>query len=192
MHMEQHALVAMGANLPFESRTPAENLRLALASLVASGHAIVAISRFYQTPCFPAGAGPDYVNAACVVRFSAELSPQNVLNVLHRVENRFGRRREQRWGMRTLDLDLLALGDSVLPDTATQEHWRNLPLADQKRLAPDGLILPHPRLQDRAFVLVPLADVAPDWRHPLTGQTVAAMTASLPAAERAAMRPMDD
>jgi 2-amino-4-hydroxy-6-hydroxymethyldihydropteridine diphosphokinase len=190
--MEQHALVALGANLPFESRTPAENLRLALASLVASGHAIVAISRFYQTPCFPAGAGPDYVNAACVVRFSAELSPQNVLNVLHRVENRFGRRREQRWGMRTLDLDLLALGDSVLPDTATQEHWRNLPLADQKRLAPDGLILPHPRLQDRAFVLVPLADVAPDWRHPLTGQTVAAMTASLPAAERAAMRPMDD
>jgi 2-amino-4-hydroxy-6-hydroxymethyldihydropteridine diphosphokinase len=94
--------------------------------------------------------------------------------------------------MRTLDLDLLALGDSVLPDAATQEHWRNLPLADQKRLAPDGLILPHPRLQDRAFVLVPLADVAPDWRHPLTGQTVAAMTASLPAAERAAMRPMDD
>jgi 2-amino-4-hydroxy-6-hydroxymethyldihydropteridine diphosphokinase len=192
MHMEQHALVALGANLPFEHRAPAENLRLALASLVASGHAIVAISRFYQTPCFPAGAGPDYVNAACVVRFSAELSPQNVLNVLHRVENRFGRRREQRWGMRTLDLDLLALGDSVLPDTATQEHWRNLPLADQKRLAPDGLILPHPRLQDRAFVLVPLADVAPDWRHPLTGQTVAAMTASLPAAERAAMRPMDD
>jgi 2-amino-4-hydroxy-6-hydroxymethyldihydropteridine diphosphokinase len=192
MHMEQHALVALGANLPFENRAPAENLRLALASLVASGHAIVAISRFYQTPCFPAGAGPDYVNAACVVRFSAELSPQNVLNVLHRVENRFGRRREQRWGMRTLDLDLLALGDSVLPDTATQEHWRNLPLADQKRLAPDGLILPHPRLQDRAFVLVPLADVAPDWRHPLTGQTVAAMTASLPAAERAAMRPMDD
>lgn len=180
----------MGANLPFGDMAPAETLQSALASLVANGHSIVALSRFYQTPCFPAGAGPDYINAACIVRFSAELSPQSALNALHQVENSFGRKREQRWGMRTLDLDLVALGDSVVPDATTQALWRDLPMAEQVRTAPDQLILPHPRLQDRAFVLVPLADVAPDWRHPLLGITVAEMVARLPAAERAAMVPL--
>ncbi len=93
--------------------------------------------------------------------------------------------------MRTLDLDLLAFGDSVLPDAATQDHWRGLPGADQSRLAPDQLILPHPRMQDRAFVLVPLADIAPDWRHPLLGLTVAQMVSRLPAQDRAALVPIE-
>jgi 2-amino-4-hydroxy-6-hydroxymethyldihydropteridine diphosphokinase len=152
--------------------------------------AIVARSRFFRTPCFPAGAGPDYVNAACILQVSADLSPLAILARLHDVEETFGRRRAQRWGMRTLDLDLLAIGDSVLPDADTQNRWRTMPDADQTRLAPDQLILPHPRLQDRAFVLVPLADVAPDWRHPLLGLTVADMVSRLPAADRAAMVPI--
>lgn len=187
---QQRALVAMGANLPFNGHPPAETLRQALASLVASGCNVVAKSRFYKTPCFPAGAGPDYVNAACIVQFSAEISPQSVLETLHKVENTFGRSREQRWGMRSLDLDLVALGDSVIPDALTQAEWRNLPLAQQVRVAPEELILPHPRLQDRAFVLVPMADVAPDWCHPLLNLTIAQMVAALPEAERAAMVPL--
>ena len=92
--------------------------------------------------------------------------------------------------MRTLDLDLLAWGDSVLPDSATQDSWRALPPEAQVRAVPDGLILPHPRLQDRAFVLVPLADVAPDWVHPRTGLTVRQMLAALPAADRDAVKPL--
>jgi 2-amino-4-hydroxy-6-hydroxymethyldihydropteridine diphosphokinase len=109
---------------------------------------------------------------------------------MHAVEERFGRVRERRWGMRTLDLDLLALGDSVVPDAGTQDSWRALPQEAQVRAVPDQLILPHPRLQDRAFVLVPLADVAPDWVHPRTGKTVAEMLAALPEADRAAVKPL--
>ena len=190
--IEQRAYVALGANLPFGNLSPAETLRQALASLVAKGQSIVAVSRFYQTPCFPAGAGPDYVNAVCAVQISAESSPQSVLATLHEVENTYGRKRSQRWGMRTLDLDLIAFGDSVVPDATTQGAWRDLALADQKREAPDQLILPHPRLQDRAFVLVPMADVAADWRHPLLGQTVGQMLAALPLGDRAAMVPLGD
>ena len=115
------------------------------------------------------------------------LGPVDVLAHFHRVEAQFGRARDKRWGGRTLDIDLLAIGNAVLPDAATYATWRDLPLDQQSQRAPDQLILPHPRLQDRAFVLVPLMDVAPDWRHPVIGLTVRDMCAALPAADRDAV-----
>ncbi|MBA3909548.1 MAG: 2-amino-4-hydroxy-6-hydroxymethyldihydropteridine diphosphokinase [Rhodobacter sp.] len=183
-------LVALGANLPFDGRDPAETLRAAVAALAKEGLPVLALSALYATPCFPPGAGPDYVNAAAALDADGMVDVASMMALLHRVEARFGRERAQRWGMRTLDIDLLAMGDSVLPDAETQDHWRNLPPEAQIRAAPDRLILPHPRLQDRAFVLVPLADVAPDWVHPRTGQSVRQMLAALPAADRDAVKPL--
>jgi 2-amino-4-hydroxy-6-hydroxymethyldihydropteridine diphosphokinase len=183
-------LVALGANLPSAGESPALTLNNALKTLSEEGIEVLAVSRFYATPCFPAGAGPDYVNAAAVLRGGSESDPTSILSVLHRIEARYGRTREVRWGMRTLDIDLLAVGDSVLPDPETQDLWRTLPAEKQVRTAPDRLILPHPRLQDRAFVLVPLADVAPDWVHPRTGQSVREMLAALPEADVAAVKPL--
>jgi 2-amino-4-hydroxy-6-hydroxymethyldihydropteridine diphosphokinase len=130
------------------------------------------------------------VNAAGVFQSDCEDDFASILARLHVVEARFGRERAQRWGMRTLDIDLLAMGDSVLPDPETQDRWRLLPPEDQIRATPDQLILPHPRLQDRAFVLVPLADVAPDWVHPRTGLSVRQMLAALPAEDRDAVTPL--
>ena len=180
----------MGANLPFDGQPPQVTLQAAVAAMAADLGAVVAVSRFFATPCFPAGAGPDYVNAAAVIRMADPADPARILASLHTIEARFGRERLQRWGMRTLDLDLLALGDCVLPDVATQDAWRNLPPADQPGTAPDRLILPHPRLQDRAFVLVPLADVAPDWLHPRLGKTVRQMIADLPQSDVDAVKPL--
>jgi 2-amino-4-hydroxy-6-hydroxymethyldihydropteridine diphosphokinase len=185
-----HALIALGANLPFEGDPPGVTLRKAVAALGDEGVAVHAVSRFFGTPCFPVGAGPDYVNSAAVIGLNAEDNLSSALDRLHAVEARFGRQRLQRWGMRTLDIDLLAVGDSVQPDAATQDHWRNLPASDQIGSAPDRLILPHPRMQDRAFVLVPLADVAPDWMHPRLGLTVRQMVADLPPADRDAVKPL--
>lgn len=181
-------LIALGGNLTSSVGTPRETLTAALKFMQTSGAVIRAISPFYHTPAFPAGAGPDYVNGA--VRIEVPWTPAQALAVLHRIEAKFGRERTQRWGQRTLDLDLLAVDDIVLPDRNTHKIWRDLPLEAQIGRTPDQLILPHPRLQDRAFVLVPLADVAPDWVHPLLKMPVRAMLDALPERDRAAVRRM--
>ncbi len=183
-------LVALGANQPSEGRSLAQTLRAALERLGASLETQITPSRLYRTPCFPAGAGPDYLNAA--IRLMHHGSPKEMLDLLHRIEVEFGRERVQRWGSRTLDLDLIAHGDTVLPDLATQAEWRNLPVDQQIARSPDQLVLPHPRVQDRAFVLVPLADVAADWVHPCIGQSVLEMLSRLPEADRAAIIPLEE
>lgn len=186
----QRLLVAAGGNLPLRGDPPEKTILQAFHLLETRGLRGLVVSRFYHTPCFPAGAGPDYVNAAFAAFVPPEVTPSEILAMLHEVEAELGRTRDTRWGMRTLDLDLIACDDLVLPDAATQDHWRSLPAVTQRIAAPDRLILPHPRMQDRAFVLVPLADVAPDWCHPRLNLTVAQMLAALSTQDRDEVLPL--
>jgi 2-amino-4-hydroxy-6-hydroxymethyldihydropteridine diphosphokinase len=150
--------VALGANLPGPDGAPAlETCRRAAAELDRiPGLRLAALSRWFATAPVPAVHGvPDYVNgvARLVPRAGTPApDPAGLLSALQGIEARFGRVRPYRNAPRTLDLDLLDL-DGLLRD------------------APDP-VLPHPRLQDRAFVLAPLRDVAPWWTHPRTGEDI--------------------
>ena len=183
------AWIALGGNLPTEYGPPQATLRAALAALDEVPQTGVRVaSGLYATPCMPAGAGPDYVNAVAGVETG--LTPEALLAELHRIEAAFDRKRVGRWGARTLDLDLLDHGGVVLPDLPGWRAWAELPPERQIESAPDRLILPHPRIADRGFVLVPLAQIAPDWTHPVTGARADALAAALPAAERDGVRPL--
>jgi 2-amino-4-hydroxy-6-hydroxymethyldihydropteridine diphosphokinase len=138
---------------------------------------ILKFSPFYKTPAFPVGNGPDYVNS--VIKAETSLSPDDLLSALHEMENQLGRVRQKRWGPRVIDIDLLDYQGQVLPSRKKYQKWYDMPLELQKTTWPDDLILPHPRLQDRGFVLVPLRAVAPDWVHPVTGEKIDTLIAQI-------------
>lgn len=185
-----NSLISLGGNVASPGREVRENLERTLSILAGvEGIRVVRRSRWYRTPAFPAGSGPDFVNGAAALQTA--LAPEALLGALHRVEAELGRERPSRWAPRVCDLDLLAAGDLVLPDRPTLERWMALDLGTAQRVEPPRLILPHPRLHERGFVLVPLAEIAPGWRHPVTGRTAAEMRDALPREELAAIRPID-
>jgi 2-amino-4-hydroxy-6-hydroxymethyldihydropteridine diphosphokinase len=152
-------LIGLGANLPSpEHGKPRETLEAALAILAARGLRIRARSRWWESAPVPLSDQPWYVNG--VVEVETGLRPRALLSLLHEVEAGFGRVRSVPNAPRLLDLDLLAYGDQV-------------------STAPEGPHLPHPRMAGRAFVLRPLAEICPDWRHPVTGRGLTELIAAL-------------
>ena len=153
-------LVGLGSNLTIGQFTSSEQvLEAAIKSLEKIGVRVISRSAWYRSAPVPVSDQPWFVNG--VIAVDTDRAPDDLLDALHTVEHEFGRIRSRRNASRTLDLDLLAYDDRVCRQ-------------------PGGLILPHPRIAERAFVLAPLAELAPEWRHPLTGRTAAEMLADLP------------
>ena len=185
--MYRNSAIALGSNKTWQGLTSVDLLNAAIEALTQLPQIeVMRVSRYYQTASFPVGSGSDFVNAAALLRSS--LQAADLLSALHQVEADFGRRRIKRWGARCLDLDLLFCEDAILPDRAEFRRWYHLEGAQQQRQAPDTLILPHPRLHERAFVLGPLLEIAPRWRHPLSKKSVAQMFDALPNTLRAEIR----
>ena len=153
--------LGVGANLaPAGFAGPREGCMAAIESLEEDGVRVVAVSPWYRTAPVPASDQPWYRNA--VVEVETGLRPRELMDVLHDRETRFGRVRRQRNEARVLDLDIV----------------------DYQGLVQEGPpTLPHPRMHGRGFVLRPLLDLAPDWRHPVTGACVAELVAGLDPAE---------
>lgn len=154
------ALVALGANLGDRMAT----LRAAVRALEARADMVVtAKSQVYETDPVGPPDQPRYLNAA--VAIETWLAPEPLLAALLEVERSLGRARgSDRWQARTIDLDLILHGECVRAGGDT----------------PGGLILPHPRFRERAFVLVPLAEIAPSARDPVTGETVESLLRACP------------
>ena len=157
--MFQTILVAIGANLvSAEGRTPLDTCRWAAGQLgQLPGLKLRAVSRWFVTQPIPASDQPRFVNGAAWLSGAAE--PCRLLKMLHAIEAAAGRVRGAPNMARTLDLDLLAMDDLVM--------------------GTPRLVLPHPRLQDRAFVLAPLQDIQPNWMHPVLRLSVATMLAAV-------------
>ena len=187
---QKRVLVALGGNLHSAVGSPRETLGYALANLRLRTNTVIRRSKYFITPCFPVGYGPDYVNTAVEFYFRGEAL--ELLQVLHDIEALFGRARDTRWGGRVLDLDLLVFGDEIAPSLTGYRQWRDKPISQQIEQTPLEMILPHPRLQDRAFVLGPLMDIVPDLKHPVSGLKVSEMYADLPVSDRDALQPLSE
>ncbi|EAW34392.1 2-amino-4-hydroxy-6-hydroxymethyldihydropteridine diphosphokinase [Lyngbya sp. PCC 8106] len=138
--------IALGSNLG-DSRATLENTLKTIDQ--TPGITVKTYSSWYKTaPIGPSQ--PDYLNGCAVLE--VQLTPQELLTTLLAIEDKFGRVRQERWGARTLDLDVLLFGDLILETPKLQ--------------------IPHPRMTERAFVLVPLAEIAPDWVEPVSGKVI--------------------
>ena len=151
-------LIALGANLPSRYGDPEDTLEAAIQALAVEGVEVLESSGIWLTAPVPVSNQPWYRNA--VVSVKTELSARVLMRCLQQIEENFGRKRSVRNASRVIDLDILAYDDEILDE-------------------PD-CIVPHPRMEGRAFVLMPLREVAPTWRHPLTGVSIQKLIENLP------------
>lgn len=174
-------LLALGANLASAAGAPPQTLKTAIAQLEAQAQLRgLSVSRLYRSAAWPDPDGQAYGN--CCVAARTEIGPEALLTACHIIEDRFGRRREGRWASRTLDIDLIDYDGTIRP----------APGGSESGPPESALILPHPRCHDRAFVLLPLRDVAAGWIHPVSGRSIASLIAALPDGQACHPVPWED
>jgi len=153
------SFIALGANLPGLFVSPADAIEAAIRALQATEITLLSRSSLYRSAAWPDPSDPEFINA--VISVMTDLNASALLERLHALETEFGRERRKPNAPRPLDLDIVDHAGRVSAPGETP-------------------ILPHPRMADRAFVLLPLAEIAPDWRHPVTGAAIADLVRALP------------
>ena len=153
------SFIALGANLPGRFASPAEAVEAAVRALQTSEITLFSRSRLYRSAAWPDPSDPEFINA--VISVMTDLNASALLEKLHALETEFGRERRKPNAPRPLDVDIVDYAGLVSKPGETP-------------------VLPHPRMTDRAFVLLPLAEIAPDWRHPVTGAAIADLVRALP------------
>jgi 2-amino-4-hydroxy-6-hydroxymethyldihydropteridine diphosphokinase len=158
--LSKSAYIALGSNMPWQGVSGPALLMQAVTVMGDAGLAVRARSGVWQTEAWPAGSGqPDYFNAVVEID-PGDRAPERLYDVLRQIEARFGRERRTRWEARTLDLDIVAMGD--LAGTFGEIN------------------LPHERMERRVFVLAPLVEIAPAWRHPISQASAKSLLEGLP------------
>lgn len=152
---DEAVIVALGSNLAGEFASSEALLETALVHLDQAGLPVLRRSRWWRSAAWPDPSGPEYRNGVVIVEAPPE--PRSVLDTLFSIEAEFNRNRGERNAPRTLDLDLIAHGRRVIET--------------------NDLVLPHPRAHDRLFVMGPLSEIAPGWRHPVLGLTAQVLAA---------------
>ena len=153
--------IAIGSNLSGpRSDSPRQNCQLAVEALQDAGLAVTQRSRWYRSAPVPVSSQPWYVNGVVGIE-TPDVTPEVLMELLLEIEEDFGRLRTAPNAARTLDLDIIDFDGRIQQD-------------------PEGVVLPHPRMHERAFVLHPLSDIAPDWVHPVFGLGVFDLIAGLP------------
>ena len=161
--MSSRLFIGLGANLtPDGYASPREGCTAALSALAEEGVHLSALSNWYESAPVPISNQPWYLNA--VAEATTELNAASALAALHHIEWRFGRVRTERNAARVLDLDLLDFAGVVIDG--------------------NDLELPHPRLHERAFVLLPLGELCPDWVHPVNGIAIQDLIAMIPSDQK--------
>ena len=158
-------LIGLGSNVPGRWGSPEQTIEQALEKLNEAPCHVLKASSLIKTPPFGMVDQPDFINA--VASISTELEPKELMQHLHDIELLADRRRSVRWGPRTLDLDLLDYDGIVLEGKGqTQGHCK-------------PLMLPHPGIPERLFVLEPIAEIVPDWKHPVLNKTAQTLISQL-------------
>ena len=161
LNRHHRLILAVGANIPGPWGAPYDTISSALSELGEHGVELVAGSSVYKTNPVGNVMQRPYLNGVVVARTA--MTPYDLMSLCKRIEWQAGRRCGRRNGPRPLDLDILDLGGRVINRPATRSRSRS------------RVILPHPEMAARAFVLLPLREVCPSWRHPRTNLSIAAM-----------------
>jgi len=167
MAKSHQILVGFGGNLVSPVGKPIETIRTAIKMLEFKGLKTIDISSFFETKPVPVSDQPDFIN--CALKAETLLSATALLALFQETEKALGRKAGERWCARTLDIDLLGYGESIFPD---QKKWQAVVGDANPAATLEEPVVPHPRLHKRAFVLLPLLDIAPDWVHPVEQKSI--------------------